>query len=92
MYRKVFYYRGKNSIFTVRQTKGESDMRRFIAPGGVVYAQLNKPEDKKLFSEISTLVQNDLAADISSSDFLVFLMKHYAETRKHRSVTSRPML
>ena len=68
-------------------------MRRFIQKSGVFFAEITKPEDKALFNELSNQIQNELSEDITSTAFLVKLMRHYAETRKHHpAMNARPMM
>jgi hypothetical protein len=56
-------------------------MRRYLPESGVVFLKLRDPEDKKLFSRCSTVLQEEVGEDIPVNAFLVRLMKHYLATR-----------
>jgi hypothetical protein len=66
-------------VYTVKQRRNEA-MQKQIPRGGYL-VKLNRPEDKNLFTIATTLAEEAAGRDLTNGQFLVALMKNYAENR-----------
>lgn len=58
-------------------------MKHFVPQDGMSFlARIKSPEEVNLLSLSSKLIEEDLGRDVSNSEFMTLLMRHYLDLRK----------